>query len=190
MAVRSAWWVVIAAVLVVAVVVPLSVAGVLPFATVSVAGRGTAVLEDVPGPDSGPVCPVDDRYVDEEPDGLRPDVLTAWRELLAAAERDGVRICLNDGKRSRAQQRRQFDEAVRRFGTPELAADYVLPPEESNHVTGLAVDVQPHSAAEWVAANGRAHGWCRRYENEYWHFEYDPSYPSAGCPALLPDATS
>ena len=158
----------------------------VPLAVEQTAGTPKAVLEDVPGPDTGPECPVDARYVDEEPEGLRPDVLAAWRELRAAAD---VTMCVNDGKRSNAQQQREFDEAVEKFGTPELAANYVLPPGKSNHVKGIAVDVQPYAAAEWVEANGQAHGWCRRYDNEYWHFEYDPGY-TAGCPALLPDATS
>ncbi|MFC4852309.1 D-alanyl-D-alanine carboxypeptidase family protein [Actinophytocola glycyrrhizae] len=166
-----------------------AVVGAVPLARDVVAGRGTPVIEDVPGPDTGPVCPVDERYVDEEPAGLRDDVLAAWRALRSAAQESGVPLCLNDGKRSAGQQRAEFDEAVRRFGTPELAANYVLPPERSNHVKGFAVDVQPWAAAEWVAANGGVHGWCRRYENEYWHFEYDPAHPQ-GCPAMLPDATA
>lgn len=177
-----------AVLLVVAVVVPLCLVGALPFAREPLAGRGKAVLEDVPGPTTGPVCPVDKRYVDEAPEGLRRDVLAAWRDLRAAAERDDVVMCVNDGKRSNAQQQAEFDEAVKKFGTPELAGNYVLPPEKSNHVKGFAVDVQPWSAASWVEDNGGALGWCRRYENEYWHFEYDPAH-TAGCPALLPNAT-
>ena len=160
------------------------------FAGETVSGQGIAVIADVPGPDDGPVCPVDDRYYDEETDGLPRDVLTAWRELRAAAEQDGVTMCVNDGKRSRAQQQREFDEAVEKFGSEELAADYVLPPDKSNHVVGVAMDVQPWSAAQWVEENGQSHGWCRRYDNEYWHFEYSTGYKTDGCPDLLPDATS
>jgi hypothetical protein len=178
-------WPVVALVLVVVACVAASVAAV-PLAVDVVGGRAEAVLADVPGPETGPECPVDARYVDEEPDGLRDDVLAAWEELRAAAD---VTMCVNDGKRSNAQQQREFDEAVEKFGTPELAADYVLPPGKSNHVKGIAVDVQPYAAAEWVEANGQAYGWCRRYDNEYWHFEYDPGYRD-GCPDLLPDATS
>lgn len=181
-------WRIVALVAVVVAAVGAMVVAV-PLAVEVVGGRGLAVLEDVPGPESGPECPVDSRYVDEEPDGLRPDVLAAWRELRAAAERDGVLACVNDGKRSNAQQQREFDEAVEKFGTEELAAGYVLPPGKSNHVKGFAVDVQPWSAAEWVAEHGQAHGWCRRYDNEYWHFEYNPDYRT-GCPEMLPDATS
>ena len=40
-----------------------------------------AILEEVPGPGTGPVRPVGGRYVDEQPRGLCPDVLGAWRRL-------------------------------------------------------------------------------------------------------------
>jgi zinc D-Ala-D-Ala carboxypeptidase len=175
--------------LAIAVVFTLGATGRLPFAYERVAGRPAAVLEDIVGPETGPVCPIDKRYVDEQPDGLRGDVHDAWRRLLARATEDGVRLCLNDGKRSAAQQQREFDDAVKRFGTEELAARYVLPPGRSMHVKGIAVDVQPLASAAWVESTGPALGWCRRYENEPWHFEYDPDHATTGCPALLPSAT-
>jgi LAS superfamily LD-carboxypeptidase LdcB len=78
---------------------------------------------------------------------------------------------------------------VERFGDAELASRYVLQPDESMHVVGIAVDVQPLASAAWVERNGSAFGWCRRYENEPWHFEYDSAYLASGCPALLPSAT-
>jgi hypothetical protein len=154
-----------------------------------IAGRPVAVVEEIAGPETGPVCPLDERYVDEQPRGLRPDVLDAWLRLRAEAGEHGVRLCVNDGKRSRGQQQREFDDAVRRFGTPELAGRYVLSPEESMHVKGIAVDVQPLESAAWVEANGSALGWCRRYLNEEWHFEHDPAYATAGCPPMLPSAS-
>lgn len=167
----------------------LGAAGRVKLAYERVAGQSLAILEEVPGPRTGPVCPVDKRYVDEEPGGLRPDVLAAWQRLRAAASAQGVQLCLQDGKRSIAQQQAEFTDAVRRFGTPELAGRYVLPPEKSMHVKGIAVDVQPLAAAGWVERNGGALGWCRRYQNEEWHFEHDVTYATAGCPALLPSAT-
>lgn len=174
----------------VAVAAAAAMVAAVPFSGEVVSGQARAVLADVPGPEEGPVCPVDDRYVDEDTDGLPRDVLTAWRELRTAAEQDGVTMCVNDGKRSRAQQQQEFDEAVEKFGSEELAANYVLPPDKSNHVVGVAMDVQPWSAAQWVEKNGQSHGWCRRYDNEYWHFEYSTDYKTGGCPDLLPDATS
>ncbi|MFF5985502.1 D-alanyl-D-alanine carboxypeptidase family protein [Prauserella flavalba] len=159
------------------------------FARERVPGLASPILDEVVGPRTGPVCALDARYVNEEPRGLRPDVLAAWHRLRTEADQQGVRLCLNDGKRSASQQRREFTDAVKRFGTEELAARYVLPPEKSMHVRGTAVDVQPHASAGWVERNGHALGWCRRYENEYWHFEYSRSYVTSGCPAMLPSAT-
>lgn len=164
-------------------------AGGGPVVRIPVPGRPVALVEETVGPDTGPPCPVDARYVDEDPRGLRPDVLAAWQRLRAAADAAGVRLCLQDGKRSTGQQQHEFDDAVRRFGTPELAAHYVLSPARSMHVRGIAVDVQPVESAAWVEGAGRPLGWCRRYANETWHFEYDPAYVTDGCPPLLPSAT-
>ncbi|WP_173849954.1 D-alanyl-D-alanine carboxypeptidase family protein [Lentzea albidocapillata] len=153
-------------------------------------GKPLAIIEEVPGPPDGPNCSIDARYFDEEPEGLRPEVLHAWLQLRQKASEQGVKLCLNDGKRSRQQQQAEFDEAVEKFGTEELASKYVLnPPDRSMHVIGLAVDIQPIESAKWVEKNGGALGWCRRYENEQWHFEYDSSYSTGGCPALIPSAT-
>lgn len=154
-----------------------------------VVGRPVAIVEEMPGPETGPPCPLDARYVDEPPDRMPPDTLTAWQRLRAAAGEDGVQLCLNDGKRSRDQQAQQFADAVQQFGSAELASEYVLQPDESMHVVGIAVDIQPLASAGWVERNGAALGWCRRYENEPWHFEYDAAYVTSGCPALLPSAT-
>ncbi|WP_434445062.1 D-alanyl-D-alanine carboxypeptidase family protein [Lentzea sp. E54] len=153
-------------------------------------GKPLAILAEVPGPPDGPNCPIDARYFDEKPEGLPPEVLQAWLKLRAKASEQGVTVCLNDGKRSRRQQQAEFDEAVRKFGSEELASRYVLnPPDLSMHVIGLAVDIQPIESAKWVEKNGGVFGWCRRYENEQWHFEYDAGYSTGGCPALIPSAT-
>ncbi|MFD9704445.1 D-alanyl-D-alanine carboxypeptidase family protein [Lentzea sp. NPDC059081] len=153
-------------------------------------GKALAILAEVPGPPDGPPCPIDARYFDEKPEGLAPDVSRAWQALRAKAAEQGVQLCLNDGKRSRQQQQKEFDEAVQKFGTEELASRYVLnPPDRSMHVLGIAVDIQPIESAKWVEKNGSTLGWCRRYENEQWHFEYNTRYPTSGCPALEPSAT-
>lgn len=171
-------------------VATLGAAGRWALAYEQVAGQPAVLLDEVVGADTGPACAPDDRYVDEPPRGLRADVLAAWNRLRTAAARQGIHLCLNDGKRSARQQQQEFDDAVRRFGTAELASRYVLPPEKSMHVKGIAVDVQPYASAQWVQTHGRTAGWCRRYDNEYWHFEYDRRYISEGCPELLPSATA
>jgi len=185
---RTAIVVLLVVVLAVAAVAVLVVTGRAPFAYEPVAGRSAAVLEDIPGPETGPVCPLDKRYVDEQPEGLRRDVSAAFTKLRTEAGAQGVQLCVQDGKRSVAQQEREFAAAVRKFGNEELASKYVLPPDKSMHVKGIAVDVQPLASAGWVTEHGRALGWCRRYENEPWHFEYNANYAADGCPALLPSA--
>ncbi|UJW32718.1 D-alanyl-D-alanine carboxypeptidase family protein [Saccharothrix sp. AJ9571] len=179
----------VALALAIAAVSTLGATGTVTFGEDPVAGRAEAILAEIPGPETGPVCPLDKRYVDEQVAGLRPDVLAAWERLRAEAGAKGIQLCVNDSKRSLAQQQREFDQAVEKFGTAELAGRYVLPPEKSMHVQGIAVDIQPLASAAWVERNGPALGWCRRYQNEEWHFEYNADYQVSGCPAMLPSAT-
>lgn len=140
----------------------------------------------VPGPDNGPPCRVAPRYSDEPTTGLRADVIAGWRTAVARAARAGVVLCLNDGKRSAAQQRAIFTQYVQKYGSRQLAREYVLPPEKSAHVKGYAVDVQPANAYQWLQATRGSLGWCRIYDNEPWHFEFSAGYVGAGCPARLP----
>jgi LAS superfamily LD-carboxypeptidase LdcB len=128
---------------------------------------------------------VDSSYTDEPPTGLRPDAASAWGAVLAEAGQVGVDVCLADGKRSRAQQQQIRDEYVRDYGE-EMAELYTLPPERSAHVTGIAVDVQPRAASSWLEGTAGRLGFCRTYDNEPWHFEFDASYSAGGCPARLP----
>jgi D-alanyl-D-alanine carboxypeptidase len=142
-------------------------------------------IADVAGPTTGPPCPVDRDYQDEQPTGMRPEAVRAWQRVRAEATQQGMTLCLHDGKRSAAQQQREFNRQASRYGEDE-AARRVLPPEKSMHVKGLAVDVQPKTSAAWLEQTAGKYGWCRRYDNEYWHFEYNASYPTAGCPARQP----
>jgi hypothetical protein len=51
----------------------------------------------------------------------------------------------------------------------------VLPPEESCHVKGIAMDVRPSEGACWLEDNGGRYHLYRIYDNEWWHFEYRPT---------------
>jgi D-alanyl-D-alanine carboxypeptidase len=137
---------------------------------------------DVPGPDKGPACSVARQYSDEPSTGLRPDVKAAWISAKRRAAGRGVTLCLNDGKRSRAQQIGLLRSYVEQYGSA-TAHDLVLPWQKSAHVKGYAVDVQPASAYQWLEATKGSLGFCRIYDNEAWHFEYSLAYRTAGCPA-------
>jgi hypothetical protein len=60
----------------------------------------------------------------------------------------------------------------------------VLPPSESGHVHGIALDVRPVEGARWLERHGGRHHLYRIYANEWWHFEYQPRTHSA--PPRLP----
>ena len=117
--------------------------------------------------------------------GLRPEVLRAVEAAVAAAAADGVDLRVTSGWRSAQDQRELFEEATRTYGSEREARRWVLPPEESEHVRGGAVDVGPQEGARWLDQHGARFGLCRRYDNEPWHFELLAAGGSA-CPAREP----
>ncbi len=52
----------------------------------------------------------------------------------------------------------------------------MLPPDESSHVTGLAIDVGPAEHVHWLSEHGGRHDLCQVYAWEPWHFEYRPEW--------------
>ena len=114
--------------------------------------------------------------------GTQQAFLTAQK----AAQAAGLTFTLNSGYRSASYQQRIFDCWVKQLGSPQAARQYALPPSESAHVQGYAMDIAPPSAASWLESSAGKYGLCRRYQDETWHFEYQPRYKTQGCPALLP----
>ena len=106
----------------------------------------------------------------------------------AAAAVDGVELRVTSGWRSRAEQQQLFEAAVATYGSAAKARRWVLPPGESEHVRGGAVDVGPPAAAAWLEQHGVRYGLCRRYANEPWHFELLAPAKGQPCPALQPHA--
>ena len=147
------------------------------------AARATADL-DAPGDDNGAACPTDPQYVNEQPTGLQPDIAAAWQTALSEAAAVGVTLCLEDGKRSRTQQQATYDDYVKQYGQA-MADEYVLSPEKSAHVLGLAIDVQPLEGHNWLEQTAGSLGLCRTYDNETWHFEYDAIFATQGCPTRM-----
>ena len=130
--------------------------------------------------------------------GLSPKLVTALAGARAAARRAGLTLVVNSGYRSWALQQQWYTAAVRRYGSDRLARRWVLPPGESTHVRGLAVDLGTPAAAGWLVTHGARFGLCRAYRGEPWHFEYRPDWIAAfggRCPAPVatpgdPDPTS
>jgi zinc D-Ala-D-Ala carboxypeptidase len=96
------------------------------------------------------------RFPREDLCGLAPEALTAFTCARAEAFwRDGQLIALTSGYRDAAEQHRIFAEEVQRTGSVSAARRRVLPPEESGHVRGLALDVRPAEGARWLEQYGR-----------------------------------
>ncbi|XVQ07726.1 M15 family metallopeptidase [Spirillospora sp. CA-255316] len=118
------------------------------------------------------------RFPAEDLRGLAPETLTAFTHARAEAFwRDGQLIGLTSGYRDAAEQHRIFTAEVRRTGSVSAARRRVLPPQESSHVRGLALDVRPTEGARWLEQHGGRYGLYRVYDNEWWHFEYRTDEP-------------
>lgn len=157
----------------------------------------TAAAPGLPEDESGPLgsqdgyVPVDESLspFSEEPAvaELDPALLDALRRAANDAGADGIELRVNGGWRSARYQWELLQRAVETYGTLEAAKQYVLPPEESKHVTGEAVDVGPTEAAGWLFEHGSEYGLCQIYENEPWHFEL-ATEPGGICPAMISNA--
>ena len=101
---------------------------------------------------------------------------------------EGVDLRVTSGWRSHAEQAELFAAAVRHYGSADAASHWVLPPGQSAHERGEAIDVGPPSAAAWLDTHGVHYGLCRRYANEPWHFELLAPNLGEPCPHLEPHA--
>ncbi|WP_068921239.1 D,D-peptidase/D,D-carboxypeptidase VanY-N [Planobispora rosea] len=121
------------------------------------------------------------RFPAEDLTGLTEGARAAFTAARAEALwRHGQLIGLTSGYRDPHVQQRMFDEEVRRSGSPASARMLVLPPAESGHVKGIALDVRPHEGARWLEEHGARYDLYRIYDNEWWHFEHRPD--SGGTP--------
>jgi hypothetical protein len=118
------------------------------------------------------------RFPAEDLTGLTDAAMAAFTAARTEALwRNGQLIGLTSGYRNPLVQQRLFDEEVRRTGSPAAARKLVLPPAESNHVKGIALDVRPHEGARWLEEHGARYGLYRTHDDEWWHFEYRPGTP-------------
>jgi hypothetical protein len=123
------------------------------------------------------------RFPAEDLRGLAPAVRAAFTAARTEAFwRDGQLLGLTSGHRDAATQHRMFVDEVCRTGSVRAARRRVLPPDESPHVRGLAIDVRPFEGARWLEAHGWRFGLYRIYDNEWWHFEHR----AGGPPRRLP----
>ena len=124
------------------------------------------------------------RFPAENLNGLTAATRAAFEAARTEALwRDGELIGLTDGYRPAHVQAELFADEVSRTGSVRLALLRVLPPHESRHVAGTALDIRPTEGARWLERYGSRYHLYRVYDNEWWHFEYRPE----GWPPRLPD---
>ena len=123
------------------------------------------------------------RFPYEDLAGLTPDTRQAFEQARTDAFwHNHQLIGLTSGHRDAAVQHRLFTEQVARSGSAHEARRWVLPPEESTHVKGIALDVRPWAGARWLEDHGARYRLYRTYDNEWWHFEHR----TGGRPRRLP----
>ena len=118
----------------------------------------------------------------------------AWEQMVAAARADGIDYPLlmpTSGYRSSAHQKRLWETALRKYGTPEKARKWVAPPGGSAHQSGRAFDLHLSSSVKNSSENAlngslrrtKAYQWLEKnalrfsfypYSREPWHWEYNP----------------
>ncbi|MFD3743549.1 M15 family metallopeptidase [Nocardia sp. NPDC058633] len=121
-------------------------------------------------------------------EGLDPPLAAAYTLAEQQAHAENVPLSVTSGYRTYEQQQWLWQDGLATYGSPDEARRWVLPPEESTHVSGHAVDVGPQEGALWLEANGNRWGLCRTFDNEWWHFELVTA-PGAPCPPRVPDAS-
>ena len=104
---------------------------------------------------------------------LLPPAAAAWEEMRAAAAADGIDLRAVDSYRSWDTQQSAYQAHLRGEKTAN-----VLPPGQSEHGSGLAVDVtNGHLVGvgdreyTWLRTNGAQYGWYP-ISNESWHWEF------------------
>lgn len=114
--------------------------------------------------------------------GTRSDAITglsggfeqSLRQMFAAAPPEiQQELRILSAYRSPEVQQQLWDSALERYGSPEVARQWVAPPGNSRHNHGLAADLSYLSPAaqEWAHANAGRFGLHFPLANENWHIE-------------------
>ncbi len=97
----------------------------------------------------------------------------ALLNFLSASKEAGHDIDIYSGYRTPEHQKRLFDEAVKKYGSPEKAKKWVAMPGKSKHNFGLAADLKygTDKAKEWAHKNAKKFGLHFPMSWEDWQIE-------------------
>lgn len=102
---------------------------------------------------------------------LAPAASQAFREMAAAAARDGHRIVVSESYRPLARQQ-ELESTLGRYRDGGLAADAGT----SSHGWGLSVDLTLDDRAQaWMRANAVRFGFVEDVPREPWHWTFRPA---------------
>lgn len=127
---------------------------------------------------------------------IAASIQTGLLSLVNSAKSDGIRIMLSSAYRSADDQQVVYDGYLRLYGQTYVDS-YVAKPGQSEHQTGLAVDIATYSpqcklsandcsldadATAWLKKHAAQHGFIQRYPagkqsitgvaGEAWHYRY------------------
>jgi len=100
-------------------------------------------------------------------EGMQEPMKSALINMLTAG---GGRIHVSSGVRSNARQQQLWANALRKYGDPEIADNWVARPGTSNHEHGWAVDITGDKA--WAHQVAGDFGMGFPLGNEDWHMEW------------------
>ena len=113
--------------------------------------------------------------------GLTADFSQRLTQMILDARSQGIDLGVGSGYRSYEKQKRLWEQALKKYGSPEKARKWVAPPGGSFHNKGLAVDLNANGqflgkdannkATEWAHANAKKYGLHFRMGHEPWHIE-------------------
>jgi hypothetical protein len=103
------------------------------------------------------------------------------QKLRSFIEASGGRVWLVSGYRSVERQQQLWEEALRKYGDPEIADDWVARPGASDHNHGVAGDLgfKDDAAREWAHAHAAEFGLHFPMSWEPWHIEPSDHQPKA-----------
>ena len=105
---------------------------------------------------------------------------------MKAAEKDGVKLKLNDAYRDYQSQynvrnknkTKPFTDKELKTNSGKLYNPETSPPGYGYHIYGNSVDFATangtNSAYKWLCKNAITYGFVRTVRSEYWHWEYKP----------------
>jgi hypothetical protein len=113
--------------------------------------------------------------------GLTDDFSQRLTQMILDAKAKGIDLGVGSGYRSYEKQEKLWQQALKKYGSPEKARKWVAPPGGSFHNKGLAVDLNANGqflgkdanskATEWAHANAKKYGLHFRMGHEPWHIE-------------------